>query len=144
MSDTDAGPVRWVGEQPLRRTSVDTPDIEPGETFDASDAVRRAFPDKLAAVDTDDGADSEDTDADSDAADSDSEDAADDVSAPVDPADYSVRDLRDELAAGAYGPAELDALAAAERAGDDRTTALDAIADAQDTDTDTDGEGTEA
>jgi len=47
--------------------------------------------------------------------------------APVDPGEYSVDELRDHLADQDYTADELDALAEAERDGDDRTTALDAI-----------------
>ena len=46
---------------------------------------------------------------------------------PVDPGEYSVDELRDHLADHDYTANELDALAEAERDGDDRTTALDAI-----------------
>lgn len=46
---------------------------------------------------------------------------------PVDPADYTVDELRDELDSGDYSERELDALADAERSGKDRETAMDAI-----------------
>lgn len=47
--------------------------------------------------------------------------------APFDPAEYSVDELEDALAADDYSAADLDALSDAERDGKDRTTALDAI-----------------
>lgn len=47
--------------------------------------------------------------------------------APFDPAEFSVAELEDQLEAGDYTADELDALEEAEAAGDDRTTAIDAI-----------------
>lgn len=78
-----------------------------------------------------DDSDAGDTDtSDADEADEGGEETPDAVAdAPFDPGDYSVGSLRDELDDRDLSDDDLAALADAERAGDDRTTALDAIED---------------
>lgn len=46
---------------------------------------------------------------------------------PLNPADFAVEELREALAEGDYEAAELDAIADAEGAGKERTTAFEAI-----------------
>jgi len=58
---------------------------------------------------------------------SEEDDPPDEVEAPFDPSDHTVAELSDELADADLSDAELAAIADAERAGDDRTGALDAI-----------------
>jgi hypothetical protein len=96
---------RWAGPHPHRDRRTGRV-IEAGDIVDAERIVA-AHPDKVERVDTDDGVT-----------------AAEGV---VDPGAFSVAELRDHLADADYDEDDLDALAAAERDGDDRTTALDAI-----------------
>lgn len=56
---------------------------------------------------------------------------ADEPTPPFDPAEHTVDGLTERLAENDYSADELDALAAAEAAGKDRETALDAITNAR-------------
>lgn len=89
--------------------------VTAGETVALPDHVADALADSLEAVDDEDEDENEDEEADSEA------------EPPFDPGEHSVDDLRDRLDEGDYSDAELDALADAEAAGDDRSTAQDAI-----------------
>jgi len=93
----------WTGAAPFNDTRNDRT-IEPGETVVIADAVAANQPEFVRVEDTE----------------------SDDGS-PIDPSEYSVRDLTDVLESESYTESELDAIAEAEQQGDDRTTALDAI-----------------
>lgn len=53
------------------------------------------------------------------------------VDAPLNPSEYTVADLEDELEGGDYSADDLDAIESAEQDGKDRETALEAIDDAR-------------
>jgi hypothetical protein len=95
---------RWTGQHPYRDHREERV-IEPGDTFDV-ERIAAAHPDNVERVDDTTARPSE---------------------PPIDPGAYSVAELRDHLADANYDEPALDAIAAAERGRDDRTTALDAI-----------------
>ena len=51
----------------------------------------------------------------------------DETSPPFDPADYTVEELEDEMGGGEFSDAEREALADAERDGEDRSSAIETL-----------------
>jgi|GEM_PF-6910401 len=98
-------PYRWVGTHPYRDHRNDRV-IGPGGIFE-NDRIAEAHPQDVEHAD---GAGA----------------VAEPQSLP-DPASFSVSELRDHLNDAGYGADALDRLAAAERDGKGRTTAIDAI-----------------
>lgn len=100
--------------------------FEGGTAAVDEESVARVIDDTYPNIKYVDGADAG---ADSDDADSEPEQEDDDVVAepPFDPTEKTVGELEELLEEGDYSAAELDAIAAAEEAGEDRSTAHDAI-----------------
>lgn len=102
-------------------------DTDQADTEDAADTDAEAAAEDEYDADAADEYDAEDEDEyeagtrDAQAADAEAADA------PLDPDEYTIDELETELADGDYSADELDALAAAERDGQDRTGATDAI-----------------
>jgi len=107
---------RWTGTH-AHRDHREGRVIEPGDTFDA-ERIAAAHPHDCEPVADDEAAgEGEDVDA----------EPTEIADPPLNPADFAVDELRSALGDGGYDGSELDAIEAAERAGQERTTALDAI-----------------
>lgn len=120
--------IRWDGAHAYRDHANDRV-IEPGEFIgDGAERIASAHPHDVERVTVDDDGDAGDTGGDtveSEAPGSDEQY----VESPFDPGDHTVDELRDALEniPDDVTDAELEALAEAERDGDNRTSALDAI-----------------
>ncbi|WP_284008064.1 hypothetical protein [Haloarcula pelagica] len=106
----------WTGVDEFRVGATDDY-VAPGETVELPEHVGGPQPEMRRVAD----GPGEDSGGEPPGADSDTPDP------PFDPGGLSVDELRDQLSEGEFGPDALDALEAAELAGDARSTALDAI-----------------
>lgn len=131
--------VRYTDDGGRYRVAGET--FEPGDDAEVSEGLASHLVDdvgRFERIASDDGGDSDGDDPDaasdgdsaSDAGSDDGEASDDEGGAPFHPGEYTVGELEERVASGDYSDAELEALAEAERANDDRTTAIEAIEEA--------------
>jgi len=109
---------RFTGTRLVRDGGQTT--ITRGDVIEPTEAELEAFGDLFERVDETDTLDAAAADGDES-----------DPEPPFDPTELTVASVRSNLDEGDYSAAELDAIEAAERAGEERSTALDAIEDAR-------------
>lgn len=116
----------WQGADTFRDRRNDR-EIEPGDVVEL-DAHVAEPQSEFVRVETDsDEAGAADESDDEDGEGEPDDEEADTDDAPIDPTEYTVDELRDVLAEGGFDADTLDTIADAERAGEGRQTALDAI-----------------
>ena len=111
---------RFTGTRLVRDGGETT--ITNGDVVEATESELDAFGDLFEPVGTADGDDADTTS---------EEPEASEPEPPFDPTELTVATLRNNLDENEYSSAALDALESAERAGEERSTALNAIADAR-------------
>lgn len=89
---------RWTHEKAHSRSDEE---ITQGDTFNPTDAEKRAFGDRMVEVEG--------------------------LDAPVDPGEFSVRELREHIRESSYSAEQRAALARAERTGKGRSSAVDIL-----------------
>jgi len=102
----------WTHRHRLRRVGDD--DVDPGEVFTPTDAELRAFSGSIRGVDEPPDSDAEPV----------GETAEDDVTV-VDPTEYSVTDLRDEVSLSELSDEERKDMVAVEQANKNRSSVVD-------------------